>query len=97
MPWWCGSPASAHPRSLNRKGTPRNGPSGKRRAGFPSGSLELAMDHTVQLGVELLDALDGGVDEVERMDDAVPDQLGQGGRVVVGEHVSHLSAELDRR
>ena len=51
--------------------------------------LEALVDDRVEPRVELLDARDGLVDELEGADLAAPDQLGLGGRVQPGQLDSH--------
>ena len=67
MPPWYGAPASVPSRSLTTIGTPRNGPSGRSPLGRGARPLEQRMDHRVQVVVQLLDARDRGVDELDRL------------------------------
>ena len=65
MPAWNGSPAVWHTASLTRNGTPANGAvSEVALRGLGAGAFEAAVDHRVQPAVDLLDAGDGGVDEL---------------------------------
>ena len=67
MPSWYGSPSTAESRSLNRIGTPRNGPSGSGPRGLRACLVVERVDDRVELAVQLLDAVDRGVDELERV------------------------------
>ena len=66
LPAWYGAPASVPSRSLTTIGTPRNGPSGSVAARRGARPVEQRVDDGVQLAVQLLDAGDRGVDELDR-------------------------------
>ena len=55
---------------------------GQRTVGVGARSFELAVDHGVQRGVDLLDPRDRRVDELAGMDLAVADEAGEPGCVV---------------
>ena len=84
MPSWIGSPSTLQNRSLNKVGTPRNGPSGSSRAAAAR-RVEQRVDDRVELGVDLLDVVDRGVDELERRRVTLANELGLGGGVELGE------------
>ncbi len=54
-----------------------------------TGPLEVGVHHGVEGGVQRLEPLDGGLDELHRADLAVGDQLGLFGGVEVAEFVVH--------
>ena len=82
-------------RSLIGSGTPRNGPSGQLAARAAARGLLGADGHVgVQLGVEPLDPLQVGLDELDRRDLAAPDEIGLLGRGQEGEAVHSLRSSI---
>ena len=59
-------------------------PVGEHTGGFPTGLVEAGADDRVELGVELLDPVDGVVDELRRRRRSVPNQVGECGGVEEG-------------
>ena len=57
--------------------------------GLGPGPFEAAMDDRVELRVERFDAGDRGVDQLQRLDLAGPDQGGEGRGVVITESIGH--------
>jgi len=75
---------------LEEERHPAEGSVGKRGVGGLRARLvEERVDHRVELGVELLDARDGGVGELGRRDLAVAHQPRLGGRIEQGKVVAH--------
>ena len=80
--------------SLTRKGTPASGaaPSpetGGHRRRLGPGPFEPPVDHGVELGIHRLDAGDGGVDQLQRLDLAGPNQPGEADGIVITQDVDH--------
>ena len=76
MPNAVGSPATVQPRSLNRIGTPRNGPSGRPPSASEPCRVEPGPDHSVQLRVDRLDPGDGRLCQLLGANLAAADKVG---------------------
>jgi hypothetical protein len=61
------------------------------RRGLVSGAVETRMDDRVQLRIELLDAVDRRVDQLQRRQLPGADELGLGGRVEERQIIGHTS------
>ena len=77
LPFVSGMPAMLAKRSLRRNGTPLNGPSGSSAdAAASRASVEPAQHDRVDRGVVALDAFDRGVEQFDRRELALGDELG---------------------
>ncbi len=67
------------------------------RRGLCPRALEERDDHGVEFGVDLLDASDGGLDELESRDVARTHELGLGGGIEIGEVDRHDESSRPKR
>ena len=80
-----GVPGEVGHRVLQQERHAAEGPVGHRSVGRRDGAVELTVDDGVQLGVELLDAGDGGFDELTRVHLAAANEVGGVGGVEPGQ------------